>query len=120
MALGDTYERTFDEETVSENESTAGCPACGGTVQANTTEMTRDGCGLVTEQYIIDSGSAWRFLKDQPGDLERTGGLCTPHDSVALGDYLLPHLSEGREHAESDPGTNRRRHRADVCRWEIN
>jgi transcription initiation factor TFIIB len=82
MALRDIYERTFDEDTATGNESPAGCPECGGTVHTNTIETTCDDCGLVLEEHPIDYGPEWRSFGDQPDDLERTGPPLTPtrHD----------------------------------------
>jgi transcription initiation factor TFIIB len=82
MALSDIYERTFDEDTATGNESAAGCPECGGTVHTNTIETTCDDCGLVIEEHPIDHGPEWRSFEDQPGDPELTGPPLTPtrHD----------------------------------------
>jgi len=82
MALRKIYERTFDEDIVTENGSTAGCPECGGAVHTNTIETACADCGLVIEERPIDHGPEWRSFEDQPDDPERTGPPLTPtrHD----------------------------------------
>ena len=85
MSLRDIYERSFDEDTSTDEEeqTRTGCPECGGTVRTNSIETACEDCGLVIDDRPIDHGPEWRtFDTDKRRSRERTGTPLTPtrHD----------------------------------------
>jgi transcription initiation factor TFIIB len=83
MSLKDVYERNFDEDVLTADQSSSGCPECGGLVHTNSIETTCEDCGLVLEDRPIDHGSEWRALDGgERTERKRTGPPLTParHD----------------------------------------
>ncbi|AXG06341.1 transcription initiation factor IIB family protein [Haloplanus rubicundus] len=83
MSLNDIYERNFDEDVPTADQSSSGCPECGGLVHTNSIETVCEDCGLLIEDRPIDDGQEWRaFDETERDDRERTGPPLTParHD----------------------------------------
>ena len=83
MSQRDIYERTFDEDVSTGEQSGSACPECGGIVHTNTVETACEDCGLVFEDRPIDYGPEWRAFDDEERERrERTGPPLTPtrHD----------------------------------------
>jgi len=49
MSLRHVYERTFDEDIPTTEQSSSGCPECGGLVHTTSTETACEDCGLILE-----------------------------------------------------------------------
>ena len=83
MSLRDTYERAFDEDVPIREQSSTGCPECGGLVHTNSIETVCDDCGLILEDRPIDHGQEWcAFDEIERTERTRTGPPLTPirHD----------------------------------------
>jgi transcription initiation factor TFIIB len=83
MSLRNVYERTFDEDVPGAEQSSSGCPECGGLVHTNSIETVCDDCGLVLEDRPIDHGPEWcAFDETERIARTRTGPALTPtrHD----------------------------------------
>lgn len=72
MATRDIYASGFDED-VQTDETTSGCPECGGRVETNTVETVCEGCGLVIDEHAIDHGGEPVYNNKD----ERTGAPLT-------------------------------------------
>jgi len=83
MSLRHAYERTFDEDVPTVDQSSTGCPECDGIVHTNSIETVCDDCGLVLEDRPIDHGPEWcAFDEIERTERKRTGPALTPtrHD----------------------------------------
>ena len=83
MSLRHAYARTFDEDVATADQSSSGCPECGGIVHTNSIETVCDDCGLVLEDRPIDHGPEWcAFDNTERIERTRTGPALTPtrHD----------------------------------------
>lgn len=72
MAISNIYESGFDED-VQIDESTSGCPECGGRVEMNAVETVCEECGLVIDEHAIDHGGEPVY----DDEAERTGAPLT-------------------------------------------
>jgi transcription initiation factor TFIIB len=70
-----TYERTFDEDERSTDEttSTATCPECDGRVVTNAAETVCADCGLILASTPVDRGPEWRCADETDEPVKRTG-----------------------------------------------
>jgi len=78
VTISDSYERCFDEDVQTPNNS---CPECEGLVTTNARETVCEDCGLVIEGNPIDHGPEWREFDDESNPA-RTGAplTTTRHD----------------------------------------
>ncbi|MBP2252695.1 transcription initiation factor TFIIB [Halarchaeum solikamskense] len=72
MATRDIYKSGFDE-VVQTDETTSGCPECGGRVEMNAVETVCEECGLVIDEHAIDHGGEPVYDDED----ERTGAPLT-------------------------------------------
>jgi len=74
MSLKDIYERNFDEDVPTADQSSSGCPEWGGLIHTNSIETVCEDCGLLIEDRPIDHGQEWRaFDETERDDRERLG-----------------------------------------------
>jgi transcription initiation factor TFIIB len=73
------YERTFDEDVSTPDQSPSTCPECDGTAATSDVETVCVDCGLVIEEAPIDHGPEWRSFENdtQRVQPERTGAPLT-------------------------------------------
>jgi transcription initiation factor TFIIB len=89
-----TDDRTFDEdERVTDEATTSGCPECDGRVITNTAETVCTECGLVVDDQQIDHGPEWRCADDTDEVVRRTGA---PRTEARHDDGLLTEIGHDR------------------------